>query len=87
MKNRPQVRGLRSHFVSFSAVSSSRHFMLDTGYVPILLPVLKIYSIRYVHYRFSVLAVISEHSHYIGKVFPNDWILASDVILRTCWLT
>jgi len=30
--------------------------------VPILLPVLKIYSIRYVHYRFSVLAVTSEHS-------------------------
>jgi len=32
------------------------------GCVPILLLVLKIYSIRYVHYRFSVLALISEHS-------------------------
>jgi len=30
--------------------------------VPILLPVLKIYSARNVYYRFSVLAVISEHS-------------------------
>jgi len=32
------------------------------GCVPILLSVLKIYSIRYVHYRFLVLVVISEHS-------------------------
>jgi len=32
------------------------------GCVPILLSVLKIYSARNVYYRFSVLAVISEHS-------------------------
>jgi len=34
-----------------------------TGCVPILLPVLKTYSARNVYYRFSILAVISEHSH------------------------
>jgi len=34
----------------------------SSGCVPILMPILKIYSACNVYYRFSVLAVISEHS-------------------------
>jgi len=37
---------------------------VNIGCVPILPSVLKIYSVRNVYYRFSVLAVISEHSHW-----------------------